>query len=465
MSTERRRSERRRVVRFRRLVAGTVATLVLLVAGLTLANALQGPRLADAEVNGEALVSRPAQSLVLRAHQRIKPVTASDVRVHPSTPLTVTSDEFTVTIRFDDMLAYAADYTVAVDTVAAATGAQSTLRHTFQTPDATVFSLVRQGAGQTDRIFRRHVSGGNATEVFAGPAIQEYAVVGNQLAIVSIAADQTSTLQMRPVDGGAASDILLPEPGTVTKLEASGASNLLGFLFEPAGGDTSPGSALVVYDAESGSGVGQEVRGLDGEPLPVVDWRFVPSSASLVAQAPDLNVYLIDVLGDDPPVPLGQHQELRNFIPGTRTLTVADPNGATAIDLDTGDKTPLSLPADESTAEDSAGQVIILGEDRYLETLMTPEYGPGTTRLNPRIIHVDDSGPRVLYEPPTADTDIRSMCVSPNGRQLAVELLPGERQPDGYPNLPASTGMSIVIIDVATGSPVGGMNGFMPSWC
>jgi hypothetical protein len=109
--------------------------------------------------------------------------------------------------------------------------------------------------------------------------------------------------------------------------------------------------------------------------------------------------------------------------------------------------------------------VIILGEDCYVEVLTTPEYGPGTTRLNPRIIHVDDSGPRVLYEPPTEDTDIRAICISPNGRQLAVELLPSDRQPDGYPNVPASTGMSTVIIDADTGASVGGMNGFQPSWC
>ncbi|MFC0680301.1 hypothetical protein ACFFGH_20900 [Lysobacter korlensis] len=380
--------------------------------------------------------------------------------------MTVTSDDSTVTIRFDEMLAYAADYTVTVDAATAATGARSTLRYTFQTPDASVFSLVRSGAGQDDRIFRRQVAGGDATEVFAAPAIQEYAVVGDQLAVVTIGAGQTSTLQMKPVAGGAAAGITLPAAGTVTQLAASGASNLLGFIFTPERvGDTTPARTLIVYDAESGSGVGREVLGIDGTPLRVVDWTFVPSSTSVVAQAADANLYLIDVLAGDPPVALGQHQELRNFIPGTRTLTVADANGATAIDLDTGEKTPLSLPSDGSTEDDSAGQVIILGEDRYLETLMTPEYRPGVTRLNPRVLHVDDSGPRVLYEPATADTDIRSMCLSPNGRQLAVELLPGDRQPDGYPYEPASTGITTVLIDVATGSTVGGMNGFMPSWC
>ena len=443
-----------------------MTVLVVLVAGLTLANAFQGPRLAGAELNAEALVTRPAQSLVLRPHQRIQPVRASDVRVQPSAAVTVTSDDASISIRFDEMLDYAVDYTVTVEAATAATGARSTLTYSFETPDTSLLSLVRNGAGEEDRILRRQVAGGDTEEVFAAPAIQEYAVVGNQLAVVTIEADQTSTLQLKPIAGGAASGIALPAPGTVTHLAASGASNLLGFLFTPAAGAAStPARTLIVYDAESGTGVGSEVRGPDGQPLPVVDWRFVPSTTSVVVQSDDSNLYLIDVLGDDPPVPLGQHQELRNFLPGTRTLTVADVNGATAIDLDTGDKRPLSLPPDGSTEEDSAGAVIILGEDRYLETLMTPEYGPGSTRLNPRILTVDDSGAKVLYEPAKEDTDIRGICASPNGRQLAVELLPGERQPDGYPNVPASSGMSIVILDVATGRNLGGMNGFMPSWC
>ncbi len=466
MSTEPGRGERRRAGRFRRLLAVTVVALLVMVAGLTLANAVQGPRLAGAEVNAEALVSRPAQTLVLRSHQRIKPVTASDIRVQPSTSVTVTSDDSTITVRFDDMLAYAAEYTVTVDATTAATGARSTLEYTVRTPDATVLSLVRRGAGQDDSIFSRQVVGGGSVEVFTAPAIQEYAVVGDQLAVVTIGSDGSSALQTKPVDGGAAADILLPTAGTVTRLSSSGASNLLGYTFTPRdGAEAGAASTLMVYDAEAATGAGQAVRGVDGQPLPVVDWTFVPDSTSVVAQTEDLNLYLIDVLADDPPVPLGQHQELRNFLPGTRVLSVADANGMTAIDLGTGEKTPLDLPADGSTEEDSAGPVIVLGEDRYLEVLMTPEYGPDTTRLNPRILSVDDSGPRVLYEPTAEDTDIRGVCLSPNGRQLAVELLPGDRQPDGYPNLPASTGMSIVILDVATGATVGGMNGFLPSWC
>jgi hypothetical protein len=466
MSIDRGRSERRRSVRFRRLLAATVTSLLVLVAGLTLANAFQGPRLAGAEVNAEALVSRPAQTLVLRSRQRIMPVTASDVRVEPSTPHTVTSDDSTVTIRFDDMLDYAAEYTVTVAATTAATGARSDLRYTLRTPDASIFSLVRRDAEQDDRIFRREVAAGDTAEVFAAPAIQEYAVVGDQLAVVTVEPDQSSTLQMKPVDGGAPAPIVLPAQGTVTRLAASGTSNLLGFMFTPEGGaEAGVPSTLMIYDAEAATGAGQPVLGLDGQPLPVVDWAFVPDSTSVVAQADDLNLYLIDVLSEDPPVPLGQHQVLRNFLPGTRVLTVADANGVTAIDLGTGEKTPLTLPPDGSTEEDSAGEVIFLGENRYLEVLLTPEYGPDTTRLNPRILSVDDSGPRVLYEPPTVGTDIRGMCLSPNARQLAVELLPENRQADGYLYLPGYRGMSIVILDVETGRSMGGMNGFLPSWC
>ncbi len=85
--------------------------------------------------------------------------------------------------------------------------------------------------------------------------------------------------------------------------------------------------------------------------------------------------------------------------------------------------------------------------------------------MNPRVVLVDPSGVRTIYEPASPDTSVRNVCISPNGKHLAIELLPPEREPDNYPNVPGYTGISTVFIDVETGSSSGGTNGFLPSWC
>ncbi|WP_210508227.1 hypothetical protein [Naasia sp. SYSU D00057] len=472
MSTERARADagrgaRRRQVRYTRMLAGTVVTLAVVVVALTLANALQGPRLADVTVDPSALVSRPEQSLVLRASQRLAPVEAADVRVEPAAPHRVTSDESGVTITFDGMLPYATRYTVTVDAATAATGVTSELVADFTTADADVFALVRNGAtGADDLITRRALSDGESAQVLALPGIQEYAVAGSHLAAATVAADGTNSLVTAPAAGGGpTSPVGLPTTGTVTRLHGSGVTELFGFLFTPPAGTPERQTTLFVHDPTAGSPISRPVLGPDGQPLDVLDWIFVPDTTSVVAQASDLNLYLIDTMVSAAVVPLGQHQELRGFIPGTRSLVVADANGSTAIDVGTGESTLLELPPDFSQPDDYPGEVIVLGPDEYLEILMTPDYTPGATRLNPRVVHVGTEGARVVYEPVAEETEIRSMCVSPNGHHLAVELVDGDPSPDGYPNVPASIGMSTVILDIATGATVGGMNGFLPSWC
>ena len=460
------RGQRRREARYTRMLAGTVVTLALLVAALTLANAVQGPRVADVVVDPAALVSRPEQSLVLRTSQRVAPVEAADVRVEPSAPHRVTSDESGITISFEGMLPYATEYTVTVEATTAATGVDSELVADFTTADADVFSLVRNGGnGDDDLITRRGLSDGDSARVLALPSIQEYAVAGRYVAAATVEADGTNSLVSALVEGGPTTPIGLPATGTVTRLRGSGTSELFGFLFTPPAGDPQRQTTLFIHDPTTGSPISRPVLGPEGQPLDVLDWTFVPDTTSVVVQADDLNLYLVDTMVTAAVVPLGQHQELRGFIPGSRSLVVADANGSTAIDVGTGETALLELPPDESTPEDYPGQVVVLGPDEYLEILMTPDYTPGATRLNPRIVHVDTGGARVIYEPVADATEIRSMCVSPNGHTLAVELIDGDPSPDGYPNVPASIGMSTVLLDIATGETIGGMNGFQPSWC
>ncbi|MDQ4138152.1 MAG: hypothetical protein M3116_04820, partial [Actinomycetota bacterium] len=185
MSTELSRGEQRRAQQFRRLLRLTVILLCAAAAALTFANAVQGARVSAAELNPHALVARPAEPLTLKTSQPVRSVDPEDVRIEPAASFSVTTDRSAVVIRFEEMLDYRTEYEVQVDAVTAATGAASTLSHRFETPDATVYSLVRgaaDGAGTSDAIFRRELLDPQSAEVvFRAPRIQEYAVAGTVL--------------------------------------------------------------------------------------------------------------------------------------------------------------------------------------------------------------------------------------------------------------------------------------------
>jgi hypothetical protein len=108
---------------------------------------------------------------------------------------------------------------------------------------------------------------------------------------------------------------------------------------------------------------------------------------------------------------------------------------------------------------------VFLGPERYAEVLYSPDYTKQPTELNPRVVLVDRSGVRTIFTPALPDTGIPDLCVSPNGKHLAVELRGGSGQPDGYPNVPGSSETSIVFIDLGTGDSTSGINGFLPNWC
>ena len=73
--------------RFWLTVAVTIAALVLATVGLTVANAVQGPRLVSADVNPRTAVERAGQRLILRLDQAVAEVSVTDIAVTPAVPV------------------------------------------------------------------------------------------------------------------------------------------------------------------------------------------------------------------------------------------------------------------------------------------------------------------------------------------------------------------------------------------
>jgi hypothetical protein len=368
------------------------------------------------------------------------------------------------------MLDYNTQYTITIEAESAATGIAGRIVYTFVTADVDVYSLLRDtredkaGQDMPDKILRNKLSGSAEQVVaFESPRIQGYVVLRDRLAVITLdSSDQPSLIIASPSDG-----IETPVDTTgaraIDKLQAADTGDLIGYILEDVSGDANGlRSVLFLYDLTSDSGVPTPVTGFDGKPLPVMDWMFVPGTTSVVVQGADQQLFLIDPLAGGDLTPLGWHDEMRGFIPGTVKLVVADPLSGSIIDLAAGTTTILKLPEPQIDPGFYPGSLALLADDRYVllsVTYATEESGSS------RLVRTDPDGSSEVFRTNSVGSRIRNFCVSPNGEFLAVEVISGEGVPDNYPNELGYSATSIYFVRLDDATSNRGVNGFLPNWC
>jgi hypothetical protein len=450
--------------RFQRSWLTVVAVLAVAAAGLGLASVAQGPRLSSAAFNVGAAVERAGQRLVLKADQPLAPVEARDVTIDPAAPIELTADGAQLTVRFTGMLRYATEYRITVRVRSAATGAEGRLEYRFATPDVDTFSLVRHDPGTdgTDRVVRHSLSGDTAdVTVLEAPHVQEYAPIGETIAAVVLDDRDAPSLVLVTPDG-MTTPVSVPSARGIRGLRVATSGDLLGYIVEGEG--VTGATTLYLLDLSDGSWVPIEVRGPGDTALTPLDWTFVPGTTSLVMQAADQQLYLVDPVAGTEATPLGQHTELRGFLPGTLRLVVADPDGGAIVDLTDGTTTALELPLAEAPPGLYPGAFVLTSPASYVELYNDP-MGYADVGARSILYAVDADGTRELFRPATATSRIGAVCLSPNGQYLAVEVVPGGATPDNYPNAPGWSGTTIYYVDAASGATSRGVTGMAADWC
>lgn len=471
--TSRRGSRAPRGPRFATTVLATIGILAVLAAGLGVASVVRGPRVSSGSVNETAAVSRAGQRLTLDVDQRTDAVTPDDVTITPDVPYSVASDGSSVVVTFDGMLRYATEYTVSVALRGSDTGTEATSSYSFTTPDADVYTLVRDyrhdasDVKMPDSIVRSTVvdpSGSGAAPATA-ERIEEFAATDSMIATVESAADGSDSLVLHGTDGAGPYPVFTPDGAIITTLRSAPSAGLFGYTVN--GGTADDGStyrsALLVYDPTASSGRPVVVTSLDGQPLYVVSWAFVPGTSSLVAQAQDQQLYLVDGLTGTSS-PIGRHTEIRGFLPGSATLIVGDPEGDSAIDLTDGATTPWTRAPIQAEPDEYPGKIVPTGADEYVQQLDRVDYAQSTAPLGSRLVSAGPEGVRTVFAPPTEGSRITDFCASPNGQYLAVEVVSKDARVDTY----TVTGYENVLtyfVDLTTGDSSRSVNGFMPSWC
>jgi hypothetical protein len=447
---------------FRR--AFTWLTLALLVACAALVGVgfLQGPKLADVQLDTAAVISRPDQQVRLFVNQPVEPVRAEQVTVTPEVPVTVTSVDDVIAVQFGALLAYDTEYTVRVDEVrGVGLPATASLEYRFSTGSPQVYLLDR--GEPDDTILRTGLSGSEREVVYSAPGIQSFAVTGQVLVVATEAGDGESGLRLVSLADGAVEEIPLPEPGSIRDLDVTTVGSVVGVTFVPTerSDDALGGRQLLLLDLEAGRAF-SSVTGIDGEPLQATDWLFVPGRAALVAQTIEQTLLLVDAAPGSIPTPLGRVAEIVRFSRDGSTLAARDALGGVLIDLTDGSQTRL----DPSLIEGGLpflGLVEPLGDGSLLEKAAL-EATDGRFIV---VIAIDDGETgRILYTTPDLAGSIEDFTVSPNGQFAAIEIVPviADSVSDGYSVNPRATSITTVIMNIATGEIVRSIEGFGLRW-
>lgn len=454
-------------MRFDRLVLRFILIFAVVAAGLGFANAQQGPKLSSSEVNEQALIARGGQRALLHANQPLATLDPADVTVSPLVDTTVAVDANTVAVQFESPLRYNTTYSIRVDARGSATGTAGRLEFSFTTPDVSVDSLIRQtGPDELDQIMRHSLAAqSKSTAVVEAPRIQEYAKLGDRHVVVtlddagspSLFITEPSDGSLFPVDTGAAP--------TIRQLRASSSGDLFGYVLDSGfGAEGEPTARLYLYSLR-GSGVPREVLGLDGKPLAVWEWAFVPGTASIVVQDFDQQLFLIETVTETMPRPLGRHAELRGFLPGTAKLVVADSLSESIIDLVKGESTEASLPSAGLPDDAYPANQVLLSESSFVQ-LYTERMEDGAAGdLASVLVLATPERTTELYRTAAPGSQIGAFCVSPNGEFLAVEVISAGAEPDQYPVVLGFSDTTINFVSLDGGGVRRGVSGFMPDWC
>jgi len=449
------RGTRRRARRWRRQVLVVLGVAAVLAGGLGVASANQGPRL-------DSVRFGTGDRLALTADQAVAAITPDQVRVEPAAAFDVVTAGADISIRFTEPLRYGSGYEVQVrDVTALYTGTRADLDARFTTPQPDVAVLRRDAAGDDAIVSASLLDGtpaaGDDGVLYRAPRIQTFARLDAGLAVVTLGDDGVPALAVIGPDG-VPQPIALP-PGTtgLRDLDVEPGRGLVGAIV--SGPDLA--DQLVVADLADGTGVAEPV-GDD----PTIDWRFVPRTTSLVRQATDTSLLLVDVLAPDTVTPLGQHLEMRDFVAGGTTLIAADIDRVTAIDLGAASSETIALAAPDLPGDEPTLPTVVIVDDSggYIAVAVRIDYVQSAI-VDAQVVEVTDGSTRVLYTSPSPEGRITGVCVSPNGEYVAVQTVSGEGVDDGYPAQPLSTASTVVFVSRVDGRIARSTAGVLPDWC
>lgn len=455
--------------RFGRALIGTLAALAL-VGGIGAALSLsQGPRVSNVQVDVDAVSAAANQRLIITANEPLAAIGAAQVSIEPETPISVDASGRAVGVQFALPLRSDTEYTVTIaDVQSVAGGPESTLVVSFTAAEQPIFVLQRGGAkgdGATDTIFTANVAGDVALPVFRHEHIEDYRATRDAL-LVSVVEEQAAGLLRVNRDGSSPQPFAVPGVGSIDALQASDSAGLVGYTYTDAsiGQDGALESALFVSSVAEPDAAPVPIE-VDGAPVPVASWRFVPGTASVLLVTFGGELLRVDTANPTAaPVALGFAMQVDGVWPGSTRAAVARVDEDVVIDLADAGETPLTAPVDAASLG-RPGILVPFAGGGYLRTFTAHDEASGLT--NNAVVRVDVDGKRAeLFHLEAQLGTIMQVCGSPSGQFVAVLVAPDlVNNPFDSARLSLPKRLQTHILDAQSGEEVTAIAGFGINWC
>ena len=442
--------------------------LALTAAVLGVIGARRGPDLISATISVERAVAAGGQPLVLQGRQPLEEVTTPQVTISPAADFTVETQEAQIVLRFARPLAYSTDYAVTITDVRSRhTHVPSQWSYSFTTPGYAVYSLVSRGPGsfgEDDQVLRTSPDG-DPVPVLATPGIESYTVVSGMV----VAVVRENDLETRLVaSAGAEADLMTldtPAGTAIGLLAGSAEQGMVGYTVVGAesGTDRFYDNTLFLQDMTDVAKPPQEITQADGSELRVIDWGFVPGTRSLVLQDEEGQFFLTGLSPGSALSPLGIHDQLLGFLPGTATLVVLKGTDEVMLDLALGKTTTLPPPSDAGDTDILAGQRTMISPAEWVQQFDDLNYADEVTSITSRLEHTLDGKAETVATIPPDLGRLLDSGVSGNGQYAWTQILDVSAPRDDLTS--GATDNSVtVVIDLATGESLFAVPGAHPLW-
>ncbi|HEV7454461.1 MAG TPA: hypothetical protein VGO07_04335 [Candidatus Saccharimonadales bacterium] len=315
---------------FRQTVAVFVGILLLLIS-LTW---LQGPRIRSAIIDAGRVTVLPNQRLSLHANESIGAPATKQVTVTPAVRFVASSGGNTVVLQFNEPLHFATRYRVAIH------AGKHVIDYSFTTKPAVVYYAVN--TGENSEIHARTLPAGKDKVVFAGGAVDDFAVLGNNLVLNLKYKNDTNLLTMFDMVTEQPAQIALPASGSIEHLRIAPDRQSFGFLFTASEALSPVNRNLMLYRL-SGNQL-TSVTGFDNKPVETLDWRYAADSNTILDQQMDSNVLLLSP--KHPPVPLGQFSSIFGLSYDSTNIVLGQlMTGIVSMNIQTSRRTMLPQPS------------------------------------------------------------------------------------------------------------------------
>lgn len=465
----RRDDEKRSAARgFWTLGFGLAGVLAVLATLLGVLGAGRGPELVSATISVDRAVAAGGQPLVLHGRQPLEEVSASQVTVTPAAEFSIETGDAQLVLRFGRPLAYDTEYTVTVtDVQSRHTHATSRWSYSFTTPGYAVYSLVSRGPGAfgpDDQVLRTE-PGGEPVPVLSTQGIEGYAVAGGLVVAVVRESDLETRLE---ASAGPDADLVTLDtpPGTAIGLLAGSAEQgMIGYTLvgAEAEGERFYDNTLFLQDVTDLAKPPHEVTQADGKELRVIDWAFVPGTRSLVLQDEEGQLFLTGLAPGAALTPLGSHDQLLGFLPGTATLVVMKGADEIMLDLALGKTTALPPPGEAGDTDVLAGERTMISPTEWVQRFDDIAYLDDTAVITSRLQHTRDGVATTVATIPPDLGRLLATGVSGNGQYAWTQILDVGAPHDDLVSGATDTSVTVVI-DLATGKSVFAVPGAQPLW-